>query len=167
MLQGFLCLQISFHLPHWTPPQASNVPSFQSHPHAINSAKEGVKSGEVTDSTYIGALTNQARLLHFVGGSAANGAEQAHLATAIHVGQHVEVFAQRLAPHAWVDSSVLLQTQSRTELPGRPLQPVRSNPHIPPCRCIHHGAAPPQGTPDARARLTVCRFRWKQQKRSP
>lgn len=53
-----------------------------------------------------------------MGGSAANGAEQAHLATAIHVGQHVEVLAQCLAPHAGVDPSVLLQTQSRTELPG-------------------------------------------------
>lgn len=50
-----------------------------------------------------------------MGGSAANGAEQAHLATAIHIGQHVEVLAQRLAPHAWVDPGVLLQTQSRTE----------------------------------------------------
>lgn len=46
-----------------------------------------------------------------MGGSAANGAEQAHLATAIHIGQHVEVLAQRLAPHAWVDPSVLLQTE--------------------------------------------------------
>lgn len=94
------------------------MPSFQSHPHAVNSAKEGVKSGEATDSMYTGALTNQARLLHFVGGSTANGAEQAHLATAIHVGQHVEVFAQRLAPHAWVDSSVLLQTQSKQSCQG-------------------------------------------------
>lgn len=69
-------------------------------------------------------LTNQARLLHFVGGSAANGAEQSHLATAIHIGQHVKVFAQRLAPHARVDSSVLLQTQSRTELSRSPTQPM-------------------------------------------
>lgn len=71
-----------------------------------------------------------------MGGSAANGAEQAHLATAIHVGQHVKVLAQRLAPHAWVDPSILLQTQSRTELPGRPSQPARSDPHIPHCTTV-------------------------------
>lgn len=53
-----------------------------------------------------------------MGGSTANGAEQAHLATAIHVGQHVKVLAQRLAPHAGVNPSVLLQTQSTTELQG-------------------------------------------------
>lgn len=104
-------------------------------------------------------LTNQARLLHFVGGSAANGAEQSHLATAIHIGQHVKVFAQRLAPHARVDSSVLLQTHSRTELSRSPTQPMRAYPHTPSHYCIHHRAALPQERPDVRARFTACRPR--------
>lgn len=78
-----------------------------------------------------------------MGGSAANGAEQAHLATAIHVRQHVEVLAQCLAPHARVDPSVLLQTEqnraARETITASEVQPSYSTPLL----------YPPQGSSPA------------------
>lgn len=63
--------------------------------------------------------TCQSGLLDLVGSGAADRAEETQLAVPVFVGKHVEVLAQRLAPHARVDSGVFLQRPRARGLLGR------------------------------------------------